>query len=166
MVHADNGSYLCYVPGYENGYTAYSPVTPGTGIDGQYVSKEPYYSTAIPMQDPSTPGMFAQPIAYGPELVPAYTWDPSYVLLDGIQGHPVGVQQTNYPTRPNYPSNKHTFPSSKASRSTKYASSTTKGSSSALDTVSTSANNRPSSKFANKVLTNYCKTGHNTLSVK
>uniref|UniRef100_A0A453FCY2 Uncharacterized protein n=1 Tax=Aegilops tauschii subsp. strangulata TaxID=200361 RepID=A0A453FCY2_AEGTS len=57
VVQAENGSYLCYVPGYENGYTAYSPVVPGTGVDSQYVSKEPYYSAVIPVQDPSTPGM-------------------------------------------------------------------------------------------------------------
>ncbi|XP_020186993.1 uncharacterized protein [Aegilops tauschii subsp. strangulata] len=159
VVQAENGSYLCYVPGYENGYTAYSPVVPGTGVDSQYVSKEPYYSAVIPVQDPSTPGMYAQPIAYGPELVPAYTWDP-YVLLDGVQGHPVGVQQTNYPTRSNYPSNKHAVPSSKASRSTKYASGTTKGSSSAVDTVPTSANNHPSSKFANKASGASITKGH------
>ncbi|XP_048564245.1 YTH domain-containing protein ECT4 [Triticum urartu] len=159
VVQAENGSYLCYVPGYENGYTAYSPVVPGNGVDGQYVSKEPYYSAVVPVQDPSTPGMYAQPIAYGPELVPAYTWDP-YVLLDGVQGHPVGVHQTNYPTRSNYPSNKHAVPSSKASRSTKYASGTTKGSSSAVDTVPTSANNHPSSKFANKASGASITKGH------
>ncbi|KAI4999720.1 hypothetical protein ZWY2020_004309 [Hordeum vulgare] len=159
-VHAENGSYLCYVPGYENGYTAYSQVVPGTGVDGQYVSKEPYYSAVIPVQDPSTPGMYAQPIAYGPELVPAYTWDPSYVLMDGVQGHPVGVHQTSYPTRSNYPSNKHAVPSSKASRSTKYALGTTKGSSSAVDTVPTSANNYPSSKFANKASGASITKGH------
>nr|BAJ96686.1 predicted protein [Hordeum vulgare subsp. vulgare] len=159
-VHAENGSYLCYVPGYENGYTAYSQVVPGTGVDGQFVSKEPYYSAVIPVQDPSTPGMYAQPIAYGPELVPAYTWDPSYVLMDGVQGHPVGVHQTSYPTRSNYPSNKHAVPSSKASRSTKYALGTTKGSSSAVDTVPTSANNYLSSKFANKASGASITKGH------
>nr|CAB3477944.1 unnamed protein product [Digitaria exilis] len=88
VVQADNGSYLCYLPGYENGYASYSPVVPGgiASADGQYVSKEPYYTTAFPMQDPSTPGIFSQPIAYGPELVPAYSWDPSVVLLDGASG--------------------------------------------------------------------------------
>ncbi|BAD73483.1 rubisco subunit binding-protein beta subunit-like [Oryza sativa Japonica Group] len=148
VVQGDNGSYLCYLPGYENGYT-YSPIVPGViaGVDGQYISKEPYYST-ISMQDPSTPGIFAQPVAYGPELVPAYTWDPSFALLDGVQGRPVGVHQTNYPARPKYSSNK--LPSSKASRNTKSASDTIKGSSSALDTMSTSANGYPSSKTANK----------------
>ncbi|XP_047061719.1 YTH domain-containing protein ECT4-like [Lolium rigidum] len=160
MVQAENGSYLCYVPGYENGYAAYSPVVPGTGVDGQYVSNETYYSTAIPMQNSSTPGMFTQPIAYGPELVPAYTWDPSYVLLDGIQGHPAGLHQTNYPARSNYTSNKHAAPSSKASRSTKYASGTIKGSSSTVDTVPTSANNHPSSKFANKASGASMAKGH------
>uniref|UniRef100_A0ACD5W0B4 Uncharacterized protein n=1 Tax=Avena sativa TaxID=4498 RepID=A0ACD5W0B4_AVESA len=160
VVQADNGSYLCYIPGYENGYTAYSPVLPGTGVDGQYVSKEAYYSTAIPMQDPSTPGMFTQPIAYGPELVPAYTWDPSYVLVDGVQGHPAGVHQTNYPARPNYTYNKHAVPSSKALRSTKYASSTIKGSSSNVDTVPTSASNHPPSKFANKASGASMAKGH------
>ena len=51
VVQADNGSYLCYLPGYENGYASYSPVVPGgiASVDGQYVSKEPYYSTAIPV---------------------------------------------------------------------------------------------------------------------
>lgn len=155
VVQGDNGSYLCYLPGYENGYT-YSPIVPGViaGVDGQYISKEPYYST-ISMQDPSTPGIFAQPVAYGPELVPAYTWDHSFALLDGVQGRPVGVHQTNYPARPKYSSNK--LPSSKASRNTKSASDTIKGSSSALDTMSTSANGYPSSKTANKVLVNSCK---------
>ncbi|CAM0882119.1 unnamed protein product [Alopecurus aequalis] len=154
VVQADNGYYLCYLPSYENGYTAYSPVVPGTGVDGHYVSKETYYSTAIPMQEPPTPGMFTQPIAHGPELVPAYTWDPSYVLLDGVQGH-----QTNYPARPNYTFNKH-VPSAKASRSTKYASSTIKGSSSTVGTVPTSANNYPSSKFANKASGASITKGH------
>ncbi|XP_040379962.1 YTH domain-containing protein ECT2 isoform X2 [Oryza brachyantha] len=150
VIQGDNGSYLCYLPGYENGYT-YSPIVPGViaGMDGQYVSKEPYYST-ISMQDPSTPGIFAQPMAYGPELVPAYTWDPSFALVDGVQGRPVGVHQTNYPARPKYSSNKHAIPSSKVSRNTKSASDTIKGSSSALDTMSTSANGYPSSKPANK----------------
>uniref|UniRef100_A0A0D9V455 YTH domain-containing family protein n=2 Tax=Leersia perrieri TaxID=77586 RepID=A0A0D9V455_9ORYZ len=152
VVQGDNGSYLCYLP-VENGYTSYGPVVPGVsaGVDGQYVSKEPYYST-ISMQDPSTPGIIAQPVAYyGPELVPAYTWDPSFTILDGVQGHPVGLHQANYPARPKYSSNKHTLSSSKASRNTKAVSDTIKGSSSALDTMSTCANGYPSSKTANKV---------------
>jgi len=152
VVQGDNGSYLCYLPGYENGYASYSPVVPGgvTSADGQYVSKEPYYPTAIPMPDPSTPGIFAQPIAYGPELVPAYSWDPSFVLLDGVQGHPVGVHQTNYAARPKYSSNKHGVPSSKAARSAKAAPETIKGSSSALEPLPNSANSNPLSKGANK----------------
>jgi hypothetical protein len=166
VVQAENGSYLCYVPGYENGYTAYSPVVPGTGVDGQYASNETYYSTAIPMQNSPTPGMFTQPIGYGPELVPAYSWDPSYVLLDGVQGHPAGLHQTNYPARRNYTSNKYAVPSSKASRSTKHASSTIKGSSSTVDTVPTSVNNHPSSKFANKVLQNFYRIEYTALKHK
>ncbi|KAL6845414.1 hypothetical protein ACP4OV_024909 [Aristida adscensionis] len=152
VVQADNGSYLCYFPGYENGYASYSPVVSGavTGMDGQYISKEPYYSTAIPMQDPSSPGIFAQPIAYGPELVPAYTWDPSYVLVDGVQGHPVGVHQTSFPARNKYPSNKHAVPSSKAYRGAKSTADSVKGSSSALDSVPSSANSNPASKGVNK----------------
>ncbi|CAO2198095.1 unnamed protein product [Urochloa humidicola] len=152
VVQGDNGSYLCYLPGYENGHASYSPVVPGgiTSTDGQYVSKEPYYSTAIPMQDPSTPGIFAQPIAYGPELVPAYSWDPSFVLLDGVQGHPVGVHQTNYAARPKYSSNKHGIPSSKAACSAKSAPETMKGSSSALETLPNAANSSTLSKAANK----------------
>ena len=110
--------------------------------------------------------MFTQPIAYGPELVPAYTWDPSYVLMDGVQGHPAGVHQTSYPARPNYTVSKNVVPSSKASRSTKHASSTVKGSSSTVDTMPTSANNHPSSKFANKVHTNCCRTEHNAFERK
>lgn len=153
VVQADNGSYLCYLPGYENGYASYSPVGPGgiPSVDGQYVSKEPYYSTAIPVQDLSTPGIFAQPIAYGTELVPAYSWDPSFVLLDGVQGHPVSVHQTNYAARPKYSSNKHAIPSSKAARSAKPTADTVKGSSSGLETVPNAANSSPSSKGANKV---------------
>jgi len=152
VVQADNGSYLCHLPGYENGYASYSPVVPGgiASVDGQYVSKEQYYSTAIPLQDLSTPGIFAQPIAYGTELVPAYSWDPSFVLLDGVQGHPVGVHQTNYAARPKYSSNKHAIPSSKAARSAKPAADTVKGSSSGLETVANAANSSPSSKGANK----------------
>ncbi|PUZ55353.1 hypothetical protein GQ55_5G205100 [Panicum hallii var. hallii] len=152
VVQGDNGSYLCYLPGYENGYASYSPAVPGgiTSADGQYVSKEPYYSTAIPMPDPSTPGIFAQPIAYGPELVPAYSWDPSFVLLDGVQGRPVGVHQTNYAARPKYSSNKHGVPSSKAVRSAKAAPETIKGSSSALEPLPNAANSNPLSKGANK----------------
>jgi YTH domain-containing family protein len=149
VAQADSGGYLCYLPGYENGYASYNPVVPG--VDGQYVSKEPYYSTAISMQDHNAPGIFSQPIAFGSELVPAYSWGPSFVLHDGVQGHPVGVHQTNYPARPKYSSNKHAIPSSKATRSAKYAPDTIKGSSSALDTVPNSANNNPSSKGANKV---------------
>lgn len=152
VVQADNGAYLCYLPGYENGYASYSPGVPGviTGVDGQYISKESYYSTAIPVQDPSSHGIFAQPIAYGSELVPAYSWDPSLVFLDGVQGHPVDVNQTNYHGRPKYSSNKHAVPSSKAARSAKFATDTIKGSSSALDMVPNSANYNPSSKGANK----------------
>jgi len=150
---------LCYLPGYENGYASYSPVVPGgvTSADGQYVSKEPYYPTAIPMPDPSTPGIFAQPIAYGPELVPAYSWDPSFVLLDGVQGHPVGVHHTNYAARPKYSSNKHGVPSSKAARSAKAAPETIKGSSSALEPLPNAANSNLLSKAANKVFENSYK---------
>lgn len=151
VVQADNGSYLCYLPGYD-GYASYSSVVPGgiTSVDGQHVSKEPYCPAAIPMQDPSTPGIFGQPIAYGPELVPAYSWDPSFVLLDGVQGHPVAAHQTNYAARPKYTSNKHAVPSSKAARSAKSASDTVKGSSSALDAVPNAVDTSPSSKGANK----------------
>jgi YTH domain-containing family protein len=153
VVQADSGAYLCYLPRYENGYASYCPVVPGviTGVDGQYVSKEPYYSTVIPVQDPNAPGIFAQPISYGSEFVPAYSWDPSFVFLDGVQGHPVGVHQTNYPARPKYSSNKHAVPSSKATRSAKSAPDTIKGLSSAIDTVTNSANSNPQSKGANKV---------------
>ena len=150
---------MCYLPGYENGYASYSPVVPGgvTSADGQYVSKEPYYPTAIPMPDPSTPGIFAQQIAYGPELVPAYSWDPSFVLLDGVQGHPVGVHHTNYAARPKYSSNKHGVPSSKAARSAKAAPETIKGSSSALEPLPNAANSNLLSKAANKVFENSYK---------
>jgi len=138
VVQADNGSYLCYLPGYENGCASYSPVVPGgiASVHGQYVS---------------TPGIFAQPIAYGTELVPAYSWDPSFVLLDGVQGHPVGVHQTNYAARPKYSSNKHAIPSSKAACSAKPVADTVKGSSSGLETIPNAANSSPSSKGANKV---------------
>ncbi|GJN18074.1 hypothetical protein PR202_gb05194 [Eleusine coracana subsp. coracana] len=152
VVQADNGAYLCYFPGYENGYASYSPGVPGVinSVDGQYLSKEPYYSTAIPVQDPSAPGIFGQPIAYGSELVPAYSWDPSFVLLDGVQGHPVGVHQSNYPARPKYSSNKHAVPSSKATRSAKSSPDSIKGPSSALDTVPNSGNNNSSLKSTSK----------------
>ncbi|KAJ1284787.1 hypothetical protein BS78_03G231800 [Paspalum vaginatum] len=162
VVQADNGSYLCYLPGYENGYASYSSFVPGgiTNVDGQYVSKEPYYSAAIPMQDPSTPGTFAQPIAYGPELVPAYSWDPSFVLLDGVHGHPVGAHQTNYAARPKYSSNKHTVPSWKAARSAKSATDTAKGSSSALETVPNAVDSSPSSKGTNKASGTSITKGH------
>ncbi|PWZ33935.1 YTH domain-containing family protein 2 [Zea mays] len=152
VVQTDNGSYLCHLPGYENGYASYSQVVPGgiASVDGQYVSKEPYYSTALPIQDPRTPGIFAQPIAYRTELASAYSWDPSFVLLDGVQGHPVGVHQTNYAARPKYSFNKHVIPSSKATHSAKSAADTVKGSSSALETVTNAVNSSPSSKSANK----------------
>lgn len=160
VVQTDNGSYLCHLPGYENGYASYSQVVPGgiASVDGQYVSKEPYYSTALPIQDPRTPGIFAQPIAYRTELASAYSWDPSFVLLDGVQGHPVGVHQTNYAARPKYSFNKHVIPSSKATHSAKSAADTVKGSSSALETVTNAVNSSPSSKSANKVLSQSCKT--------
>ncbi|KAF8676310.1 hypothetical protein HU200_047187 [Digitaria exilis] len=152
VVQADNGSCLCYLPGYENGYASYSPVVPGgiASVDGQYVSKEPYYTTAFPMQDPSTPGIFSQPIAYGPELVPAYSWDPSVVLLDGVQGHPVGLTQTNYAARQKYSSNKHGVPSSKASRSAKSSPETIEGSSSALEPVPNAVRSNALAKGVNK----------------
>lgn len=127
-------------------------------MDGQYVSKEPYYSTALPIQDPRTPGIFAQPIAYRTELASAYSWDPSFVLLDGVQGHPVGVHHTNYAPRPKYSSNKHVVPSLKASHSAKSTADTVKGSSSALETVPNAANSSTSSKGANKVLEKSYKT--------
>ncbi|KAG8055856.1 hypothetical protein GUJ93_ZPchr0001g30167 [Zizania palustris] len=152
VFQADNGSYPCYLLGYENGYTSYSPVIPEviSGVDGQYVSKEPYYSSTISTQDPSTPGIFAQSVAYGTELVPAYTWDPSFALLDGVQRRPVGVHQTNYLARSKYSSNKHGIHSSKASRGTKSASDTIKGSPSALDMMPTSVNSYSSSNTASK----------------
>ncbi|AQK97391.1 YTH domain-containing family protein 2 [Zea mays] len=108
-----------------------------------------YNGLEVHPADPSTPGIFAQPIAYGTELVPAYSWDP-FVLLDGVQGHPVGVHHTNYAPRPKYSSNKHVVPSLKASHSAKSTADTVKGSSSALETVPNAANSSTSSKGANK----------------
>lgn len=64
-VQSDNGSLVYYMPGY-------NPYTTGTvvGVDGQCVGQQPYFSSS---------GYLQQPVSYGSEAMPCYSWDSSYV---------------------------------------------------------------------------------------
>ncbi|XP_059653584.1 YTH domain-containing protein ECT4 isoform X2 [Cornus florida] len=58
---SDNGSLLYYLPGY-------NPYATGTfmGVDGQ----QQYFTSS---------GFLQQPVSYGPEAMPCYSWDSTYV---------------------------------------------------------------------------------------
>ncbi|XP_065022471.1 YTH domain-containing protein ECT2-like isoform X2 [Musa acuminata AAA Group] len=108
-VQAENGSFVYYFPGYQAGYPPYSPVLPGAiyGVDGQFLSQGSYYPSSVSPQTLVSPGVLPQPVAYGPELVPAYPWDPSFFFTDEIQGS-ISVDPTNPHYKPNLTSHAHT----------------------------------------------------------
>lgn len=64
-MQSDNGSMVYYLPGY-------NPYASGTvvGVDGQSVAQQPYFSSS---------GYLQQPVSYGSEAVPCYSWDSTYV---------------------------------------------------------------------------------------
>ncbi|XP_038981389.1 YTH domain-containing protein ECT4-like isoform X2 [Phoenix dactylifera] len=151
-VQADNGSFVYYMPGIQPGYTSYSTFLPGAmvGVDGQYLSQQPYYPTPIIPQPLASPGPVPQPVSYGPELVPAYPWDPSLLFPGALQGKTINGNPSNPCSKPNFSSQSHTLAHSKASPTTT-STSETKGSSPALDVSLTPAVRGQPLKQANKV---------------
>ncbi|XP_010918049.1 uncharacterized protein [Elaeis guineensis] len=151
-IQADNGSFLYYLPGVQPGYTSYSTFLPGAvvGVDGQCLGQQPYYPTPIIPQPLASPGPFPQPVAYGPELVPAYPWDPSLLFPGVIQANTINGDQSNPCSKPNFSSQSHTFAHSKASP-TSTSASETKGSSPASDVSLTPAVGGQPLKPVNKV---------------
>lgn len=132
-IQADNGSFLYYLPGNHPGYSSYSTFFPGAmvGVDGQCLGQLPYYPTPLIPQPLVSPGPFPQPGTYGPELVPAYPWDPSLLFPGVIQAYSINGDQSN-PSKPNFSSQSHTLAHSKASP-TSMSASETKGSSPVSD---------------------------------
>ncbi|RWW73226.1 hypothetical protein BHE74_00018916 [Ensete ventricosum] len=128
-IQADNGSVIYYIPGYQAGYTPYGPLLPGAmyGVDGQFLNQS-YCPSPISPQALVSPGPLPQQVAYGPELMPAYPWDPSFFFADEIQGSRFSVDQTKPHYRPNLSSDGHTlapsstFPASKSAFGTKGSS--------------------------------------------
>ncbi|CAL9122064.1 unnamed protein product [Musa textilis] len=128
-IQADNGSVIYYFPGYQAGYTPYGPLLPGAmyGVDGQFLSQS-YCPNPISPQSLVSPGPLPQQVAYGPELVPAYPWDPSFFFADEIQGSRFTVDPTKPHYRPNISSEgqtlapSRTFPASKSAVGTKGSS--------------------------------------------
>ncbi|KAF3453955.1 hypothetical protein FNV43_RR04397 [Rhamnella rubrinervis] len=64
-MQSENGSLVYYVPGY-------NPYAPGTimGVDGQSVGQQQYFSSS---------GYLQQPVSYGSEAVPFYSWDTTFI---------------------------------------------------------------------------------------
>ncbi|WOL14583.1 hypothetical protein Cni_G23363 [Canna indica] len=119
-IQADNGSVLYYFPGFQAGYTTYSPFLPGAiyGADGQFLGQGSY--SASP-QAIVSPGLFPQPIAYGPELVPAYPWDPSLFFPDEIQGNTFTVDSAHPHYKKKLNPHSHNFAPSRTSTTSKGA---------------------------------------------
>ncbi|XP_008793127.2 YTH domain-containing protein ECT4-like isoform X2 [Phoenix dactylifera] len=130
-----DGSFVYYLPGFQPGYTSYNTSFPGAmiGFDGQYnLGQQSYYPAPIIPQPLVSPAPFPQPVAYGPEPVPVYQWDPSFLFPDGFQGSTTNGDPSNLCSKPNYSSQSNTFANLKASPSPKFTSET-KGSSPASD---------------------------------
>lgn len=64
-MQSENGSLVYYLPGY-------NPYASGTimGVDGQNVGQQQYFSSS---------GYLQQPVSYGSEAVPCYSWDTTFV---------------------------------------------------------------------------------------
>ncbi|XP_078431298.1 evolutionarily conserved C-terminal region 8 [Wolffia australiana] len=83
---SDNAPVLYYVPGLQTGYNTYSPYYPGAYLsaDSQYHGQQGYFT------GPMFPQPALSPVAYGPELLPGYSWDPSYIYGDGTYSSVLG----------------------------------------------------------------------------
>ncbi|RRT73025.1 hypothetical protein B296_00002296 [Ensete ventricosum] len=97
---------------------------------GYYYPGLAFYFSKLLIFSPQTlvsPGVLPQQVAYGPELVPAYPWDPSFFFTDEIQGS-ITVDPTNPHYKPNLTSHGHTralsktMPTSKSVLGTKGSS--------------------------------------------
>ncbi|RVW75873.1 YTH domain-containing family protein 2 [Vitis vinifera] len=96
-VQSDNGM-VYYLPGY-------NPYASGTlmGVDGQCVSQPPYFSS----------GYLQQPVPYGTEAVPCYSWDSTYVG-DAANGTNANFGNIKSGSRPTASAKANNFPSMKA----------------------------------------------------
>ncbi|XP_074575654.1 uncharacterized protein LOC141832075 isoform X2 [Curcuma longa] len=123
-IQADSGSLIYYLPGFQTGYNNYGPFLPGPMYcaDGQFWGQGSYYASPVSPQTVVSPGIYAHPIAYGPELIPAYPWDPYFFFQDEIQGNTFTVDPTNPHYKPNHSSHGHNLPPSKTSTTSKVTS--------------------------------------------
>ncbi|XP_042413747.1 YTH domain-containing protein ECT1-like isoform X1 [Zingiber officinale] len=123
-IQVDSGSLIYYLPGFQTGYSNYGPFSPGPMYcaDGQFWGQGSYYASPVSPQTVVSPGIYAHPIAYGPELIPAYPWDPYFFLQDGIQGNTFTVDPTNPHYKPNHSSHGHNLPPSKTLTTSKVTS--------------------------------------------
>ncbi|XP_072995310.1 YTH domain-containing protein ECT4-like [Typha latifolia] len=150
VVQAENGSVVNFVPGFEAAYAPYNPFLPGPaiGFEGQYFGQQTYHPSPIFPQPIISPGLVAQPVAYGPELIHAFPWDPMLLYVDSFQGNAISRDSTKSTAMPKFSSNSHKSTASKvlpASKSTEM-----KGSSPALDMLATSAIHNQTSKPVDK----------------
>ncbi|XP_042459736.1 YTH domain-containing protein ECT4-like isoform X1 [Zingiber officinale] len=122
-IQADNGSMVYYFPGFQTGYSNYGSFSPGPyGVDGQFWGQGSYYPSPVSPQTAVSPGIFPHPIAYGPELIPAYQWDPYFFFQDEIQGSTFTLDPTNPHYKRNHSSHGYNFPPAKTSTTSKVAS--------------------------------------------
>ncbi|XP_058101045.1 YTH domain-containing protein ECT4-like isoform X2 [Magnolia sinica] len=149
---ADNGSLLYYMPGFQPGYNPYSPYSPGgmVGVDGQYLSQQPYLSSPVFSQPMTSPGYYASPVPYGSEVAPAYLWDPS-IFGDGALGSGFSGGPTVTGPKPNYPAASHTLAPPKPTLPSKSNILETKGSLPPLNVPPSTALHNQSLKPTNKV---------------
>ncbi|CAL5401719.1 unnamed protein product [Camellia sinensis] len=100
----DNGSLLYYLPGYD-------PYATGSfmGMDGQ----QPYYSS---------PGYLQQPVSYGSEAMPCYSWDSAYVgdVANGTTGFP-GKSKSAFGSNASMKSNSYNSVKSGAALASKFS---------------------------------------------
>lgn len=117
VMQADNGSLLYFTPGFQPGYSLYSPVVPVAtiGVDGQYAGQHPYPPSTVFAPAIASPGYIPTPLPYGSELLPSsYLWDPSFLVGDGAYGSGyIGVpdiadskQNLSSPSHPRNPPSK------------------------------------------------------------
>ena len=85
--------------------SGYNPYASGTlmGVEWQCVSQPPYFSS----------GYLQQPVPYGTEAVPCYTWDLTYVG-DAKNGTNVNFGNVKSGSRPTASAKTNNFPSMKA----------------------------------------------------
>ncbi|XP_058095389.1 YTH domain-containing protein ECT4-like [Magnolia sinica] len=152
-IQADNGSLICYIPGFQPGYNPYGPYIPGAmiGVDGQYLSQQSYFPGPVIPQPLASPGYYPSSVPYGSEVVPAYGWDASPLFMDGAHVNAFGGAPTIPVPKPNFSAPSHTLSQLKPTPPSKFTTTgEMKGSSPALNVPPSGGVPNQSLKPANK----------------